>query len=110
MGELEAELRRLEAMYAEQAGNSGHPGWHIGKSEGFKEAADLARDHEAAKREGGWREISSAPRNGTWVLLYELGHGICLGFADGEPWKADDKLCDPTHWRPLPEPPVAEGE
>ena len=73
----------------------------------------------------GWRDIASAPKDGTEILLY--GPGVLLsdgrtsmyaraqhvGWAhevDGHfEWATRDPCvtCRPTHWRPLPEPPSA---
>lgn len=68
----------------------------------------------------GWRPIETAPRDGTWLLLwlpYAGGYGQCH-IAPGR-WAKDhyrktfswfingNGMRRPTHWRPLPAPPVA---
>ena len=65
-----------------------------------------------------WRTIDSAPRDGTWVLLYSAAETL-------EPYGAGwwDQVAgtwimaslggyEPTHWQPLPEPPASaeDGE
>jgi hypothetical protein len=65
---------------------------------------------------GGWRDIASAPKDGTPVLgfmpTYYQGKGgqsviIFLQghWMDNRAWKVS-----PTKWQPLPSPPEAEGE
>ena len=73
----------------------------------------------------GWRDIETAPKDGTEILLY--GPGVLnsegrtsmyaraqhVGWADEVEghltWYTRDPrvTCRPTHWRPLPEPPSA---
>ena len=114
MSELEAELRRL----ADAASKSFDVeksdvvrGAMLGARIAYREAADLARDHEAKHRDG-WMPIESAPRDGTALLAWRPG----LLWPVAAQWADDDQrweLCwnwdaiHPTHWRPLPEPPVA---
>lgn len=60
-----------------------------------------------------WREIATAPKDGTPVLLYKRGHGAVQGWwSSGDAflmphWSTMSNLFDPTHWMPLPAPPVA---
>lgn len=61
----------------------------------------------------GWRDIQSAPRNGTTVLLTRTGSPpVCSGhyrqapiFLNGERMWVGCVIKEPTHWMPLPEPP-----
>lgn len=74
--------------------------------------------------ENGWRDIETAPKDGTWILLYapnlppqlqesvDLTHWIASwGLSrDDFGWiDQDDRIVvwneDPTHWQFLPEPP-----
>lgn len=62
--------------------------------------------------EGGWRDIESAPRDGTLLWLLEPGRGperrqfVGWWDRDGEYWQDDaDSEPDPAVWQPLPEPP-----
>ncbi len=71
---------------------------------------------EERKRLGEWKDISTAPQDGTPVLVAWAGinmHPLVAHYE--EPfWGAltsslgFDKLHDPTHWMPLPTPPEVE--
>lgn len=71
-----------------------------------------------------WQPISTAPKDGTALLLFSRTHGIvegCFEQVDGgghpengppiywwtSPWVEfiDGSYDAPTHWMPLPEPP-----
>jgi hypothetical protein len=54
-----------------------------------------------------WQPISTAPKDGTWVLLYSQHDGIRIGNWDRIEWAddGDGVALEPTHWMPLPEPP-----
>lgn len=63
-----------------------------------------------------WRPIASAPKNGTWLLLWndntmfvgfwQALRGSRSGWMLTEPAEALlDSRFQPTHWMPLPEPP-----
>lgn len=84
-------------------------------------APDLLRRALAALQQQGWRDISTAPKDGTFVLLREpnwkagavIGkwfdfeqviHGA-LGF-----WEAHATEVKPTHWMPLPPLPASASE
>ena len=91
------------------------------------ERIDTAAPRPAAPTHGGamsdWRDITTAPRDGTTILAYHptLQHVLVLWFPDGEGsadndgadtnWKNDwDKsylYSEPSHWMPLPAPPGA---
>lgn len=64
-----------------------------------------------ATQDGGWRDISTAPRNGTMILLwwpYWRNHAV-IGYWRLDEWQSHVRLSldvpNPTHWMPLPEPP-----
>jgi len=53
-----------------------------------------------------WRPIETAPKDGTWVLLWSDSHWSVARndrgrWDDGERWQ--DRA---THWMPLPAPPL----
>lgn len=83
---------------------------------------DMAAAEEAA-RASGWQDISTAPKDGTWVLLFapdpkyptvDFTHWIAqwgecrdmLNWIDQDESIVVDNH-EPTHWMPLPEPPEA---
>ncbi len=75
---------------------------------------------------GGWRDIESAPRDGTIFLAVNMRGGTDLTFRhtfcfsaecpEGQTWAPNagwrcpgrDWPAYPTHWQPLPPPPVGE--
>ncbi len=83
--------------------------------------AEAAAEIERLRAAQAWQPIETAPRDGTEVIMF--GHG-CLGAGfyeaggnyrrgdDGWWWEMDRgdlltaKNADPTHWRPLPDPPA----
>ena len=69
---------------------------------------------DAGMRDG-WRDIASAPKDGTWILAW-LG-GVAnvadtIQWAFGGWWNGDSGFVSssatPAHWRPLPPPPTKE--
>lgn len=75
---------------------------------------DILEKYEAAKGDG-WQPIGSAPRDGQRLLFaLEDGNITCGAFIyqeDGSAWWTDDNYewIEPTHWRPLPQPPRSEA-
>lgn len=62
--------------------------------------------------DGGWRSMDSAPRDGTWVMLWwpEWHHTAIPGYWLFDHWDADRALSPletppPRAWMPLPPPP-----
>lgn len=66
----------------------------------------------------GWRPIETAPKDGTWVILYAPAGGVQPGYwgpsyFDYDPmWlqyahrsEAREVVGEPTHWMPLPNSP-----
>lgn len=72
-------------------------------------AAALAVDGVALQ---GWHDISTAPHDGTRILLWASAwHAPCSGSWYGSDWRQVYDLPtfahSPTHWQPLPQPPAA---
>ena len=62
-----------------------------------------------------WQDISTAPKDGTWVLACRAGTKISSAAywdEDEETWlalnEAFKRTWIPTHWMPLPDPPKME--
>lgn len=60
-----------------------------------------------------WRTIDSAPKDGTSILCTAKGWGCAVLFwnASNEAWDDGDFKSHedwPTHWMPLPAPPVTD--
>ena len=62
-----------------------------------------------------WRPIETAPEDGTSVLLWQPTHRggyVVIAYFDlfYLAWREEEEgiSLDPTHWRPLPEPPQQE--
>lgn len=64
----------------------------------------------------GWQTIDTAPRDGSWILIYEQFDDVTVGWWSpySKKWMAlrgahyDDGVeegSNPSHWMPLPEPP-----
>lgn len=63
------------------------------------------------KAEAGWQDISTAPTDGTNVLVWSESSGIDVagvGWEDGgvDVWFTGEYRVKPTYWRSLPPPPA----
>ena len=70
-----------------------------------------------------WRDISSAPKDGTRIIIYDPRYGPLEGLwnepddyrgmsgnIDWHDWLGiDGEIYEPTHWQPLPAPPEQEN-
>lgn len=73
----------------------------------------------AAQQAHQWRDISTAPKDGTWVLLHQPDNGTCAaGWMTGdiEWWHVTDgkddypvRGAEPDGWLPLPPAPGEDG-
>lgn len=88
----------------------------------------LLAEIDALRAAQQWQPIESAPKDGTWVLLWDARHEVAVsgrwwheptmdtpsGYEPGwDGWSADDDLLvwddptsQPTHWMLLPAPPA----
>lgn len=62
-----------------------------------------------------WKPISTIPKNGTWVLVWDSYYkkvDIARAGTDGVPQTGDwdYSINEATHWQPLPSPPEQQQE
>lgn len=64
-----------------------------------------------------WQPIETAPKNGTWVILFldGIGRSICAYYSEAagkwvDTWCAyiNERPYNASHWMPLPEPPTED--
>ena len=99
--------------------------FRTGGDAGAIKAKELLREIEKARRpspavEGGWRDIASAPKDGTRFLTFDDYYGVRMGRAfiraDHDDWlsyvdcngNSSKGGIRATHWQPLPAPPAGE--
>ncbi len=82
----------------------------------YQQACDTIKALREELARWAWKDISSAPRDGTWVLLW-APHWPAphTGWTFGtDPWQdcpKDSYAKPPSHWQPLPSPPlIVEGD
>jgi hypothetical protein len=109
--ETAAVVERLRAAYTS---------WNNPPSDGLPEGAEVVLEAadllERLSRERGtvpegWHDISTAPKDGTWVVLFgpHSRHGVDAHIIcrwDGDYWQSSDDgygaYIQATHWMPLP--------
>lgn len=107
---------RIEELVRELRTPDGRSRTHIGHAAARVEIADRLTQL-LAEEEGGWRSMDSAPRDGTFVLLWvpadERSDGYCevgswvrsAGYWDIGTAQQPDSMF--SHWHPEPPPPGA---
>lgn len=71
----------------------------------------------------GWQPIETAPKDGTIIFVEAYDHARLTGPVHSGYWSPayeggpyawvedyDYKICDPTHWMPLPQPPASDSQ
>ena len=94
--------------------------FYEGKLRGFWEMALYAREALTAALGAqtppeavteAWQPIETAPNDGKPVLVFGGRHVEPeIVPADGDWWRSYDGTATPTHWQPLPTPPVNQSE
>lgn len=93
---------------------------HLSNDSEFDDAisAGQARAAIAAYLAAQWRDMDSAPKDGSLILGYfadgetawHFDRLVCRWISDLEMWSAKGVGgLQPTHWQPLPEPPKEQG-
>lgn len=100
---LRAELLRMH----ESAVGGYEDGWHALRNERDALKAELA----ALKVRTQWRQISTAPKDGTFILVLDADGEVRYAQWNKPGWWCghdcygnDEFVEDPTHWMPLPPP------
>lgn len=120
---LQALLAEVDAEEEKNATKQWLAMWKLAEDENdrlkmeMEERDKLQITVEALTRANGWQDISTAPKDGTEILVY-CPHGFYVvqwGTADIDWWAVDDNKhgpfplrgAAPTHWMPLPPAPSA---
>lgn len=116
---LAAQIRQLALEYHKtvegEYGCPGHSCPGVQRLVTFAEACAAAA-LDAAQAQP-WQPIATAPKDADVLLLYQDGHGVQPGYwydldKSDQVWVAVETQgltggrMQPTHWRPLPEPPA----
>ena len=78
--------------------------------DGWEQQADIQAYRSALALRGDWQPIETAPKDGTWIVLWVDSEPLVAGWNanDGDwrlRWNDDWIQPPPTHWMPLPTPP-----
>ena len=82
----------------------------------FEDYCKLETELAALKAESEWRDIETAPKDGTVFLAWRkhATHPLMVRYEPSYDWFANydgEHVYDLTHWMPLPKPPaMAKGE
>jgi len=91
----------------------------IARDAAFKRVAELEAENKRLRDAVQWQPIETAPKDGTRVLIFvdgyvkiarSLGVVWSVFHCDDEFYNEEYHLNYPTHWQPLPEPPVYAQE
>lgn len=111
----------IERLILDRIGSEFDGECHLTDAEAREAAAEIASlraQLEDARRADEWQDISTAPKDGTELLLAHSEavfsgwwhDGGSAGWTDGSTNHYDDYcLLHPTHWRPLPAPPALQS-
>lgn len=96
---LEVELSQLQSAYDELAA----------------QLQELTAERDALKKADEWQPIETAPKDGTQILAFcDPLIGQMVLFWDTPYWREKANMLglknEPTHWKPLHNPPAKEGE
>lgn len=73
-------------------------------------AVRAERDSMKAEHAAQWQPIETAPKDGRHVLAWRIHSGtskVTRWFGPWNAWAFDNACWHPTHWQPLPDPPLA---
>ena len=109
-------VQRLEQLVPKwTAGEIQEQPQHIPPSIRFVDFEQVLAVCRAWQTEQGWRDIASAPKDGSWIFGYsdtlKIRFYPMVLFWDDNGWTTPshgdgEPGFNPTHWMPLPDPPV----
>jgi len=98
--------KHLEGL---KAGNLGYMAKADRRSAGYKQAKrDVSIINMALNSIQGWQPMGTAPKDGTWIILYHKSARIGDWYWSGDCWENDvlkwrEDEYGPTHFMPIPE-------
>ena len=114
-------IDRLDALWLEMNDAVAEPPATARVLNAIHDAAQALRTPPAPTEAVAWRDIATAPRDGTGFLvncphvedgvsmmMWDANLFMMVSLFDGKPWVSG--LERPTHWQPLPTPPSADAK